>query len=88
MDDLFARRNGQLESLEAEHVVSEGDLPMVHATAVVAFRDHRFSYLRSIWPPSHPPATQAGIYATMLEERLLTWAHPGHEAGNETPVEL
>lgn len=88
LDDLFARRGGQLESLEAESAVSEDGLPTVHAIAVVTFRDHHFSYRRRIWPPSHPPATQAGIYATMFEERLLTRAHLGHKAGDETPIEL
>lgn len=88
LDDLFARRGGQLENLAAVRAVGEGGLLTIHAIAVVSFRGCRFSYRRRIWPPSHPPATQAGIYATMLEERLLTRAHPADAAGGETPIEL
>jgi hypothetical protein len=88
LDDLFARRGGQLETLEAVRSVEDDALLTIHAFAAVSFQGSRFSYRRRIWPPNHPPTTQAGIYATMLEERLLTRAHPGHEAGGETPIEL
>ncbi|MDI3390198.1 hypothetical protein QIS99_28995 [Streptomyces sp. B-S-A8] len=88
LDDLFARRGGQLENLAAVRAVGEDGLLTIHAITVVTFRGGRFSYRRRIWPPSHPPATQAGIYATMLEERLLTRAHPADGTGGETPIEL
>jgi hypothetical protein len=52
-----------------------GDL-VVTATAVVFFRSHRCVFRRGIWPPGHPAATRAAVYATVLEERLLARVSP------------
>jgi hypothetical protein len=56
-----------LEALEIEHAPGR-----VYATATVGFRGRRYRYRRGVWPPGHPPGLKAGLYATMLTERLLT----------------
>ncbi|MDO0913064.1 hypothetical protein QQM39_20070 [Streptomyces sp. DT2A-34] len=74
--DLCDRRGGEFESLTGEAVSDAADNVGVAATAVVLFRGRRYVFRRGIWPPSHPATTQAAIYATVLEERLLTRVHP------------
>ncbi|MCM2576824.1 hypothetical protein [Streptomyces meridianus] len=85
--DLFDRRGGELESLHAEWSGPPGE-PLVRVRAVVVFRGTRFSHRRRIWPPNHPAGTQAAIYATVLEERLLTRPRPPHGTGGGAPTEL
>jgi hypothetical protein len=85
--DLCERRGGALESLTYESVPDVTGDVVVAATAVVLFRGRRCVFRRGIWPPSHPAATHAAIYATVLEERLLTRVHP--LPGDDTsPVDL
>ncbi|MER5209609.1 hypothetical protein ABT063_03210 [Streptomyces sp. NPDC002838] len=87
VQDLCERRGGELESLTSEAVPDATGEVVVAATAVVLFRGHRCVFRRGIWPPSHPAATRAAIFATVLEERLLTRVHPSR--GDETtPVDL
>ncbi|GAB2986911.1 hypothetical protein GCM10023080_060460 [Streptomyces pseudoechinosporeus] len=87
VQDLCERRGGKLESLTHEAVPGATGDVVVAATAVVLFRGRRCVFRRGIWPPSHPPATRAAIYATVLEERLLTGVHPS--TGDDTsPVDL
>jgi hypothetical protein len=68
-------------------VSDTADNVVVAATAVVRFRGRRCVFRRGIWPPSHPAATQAAIYATVLEERLLTRVHP-RSGDDVSPVDL
>ncbi|MFJ8025156.1 hypothetical protein [Streptomyces sp. NPDC096311] len=84
--DLCDRRGGEFESLTGEAVSDAADNVVV-ATAVVLFRGRRCVFRRGIWPPNHPATTQAAIYATVLEERLLTRVQPrlGDDA---SPVDL
>ncbi|MFI6494972.1 hypothetical protein [Streptomyces sp. NPDC050564] len=85
--DPCARRGCELESFTHEAVPdTTGDL-VVAARVVVLFRGRRCVFRRGIWPPSHPAATGAAIYATVLEERLLTRVRPA--PGNGTsPLDL
>lgn len=85
--DLCERRGGEFESLTGEPVSDAADDVVVAATAVVLFRGRRCVFRRGIWPPSHPATTQAAIYATVLEERLLTRVRPPL-GDNVTPVDL
>jgi hypothetical protein len=90
VQDLCERRGGELQSLTCEAVPGDtgdtGDV-VVAATAVVLFRGRRCVFRRGIWPPGHPAATRAAIYASVLEERLLTRVHPS--LGEDTsPVDL
>ena len=77
VQDLCERRGGELESLTHEAVSDATGDVVVAATAVVVFHGHRCVFRRGIWPPGHPATTRAAIYATVLEERLLTRVHPG-----------
>ncbi|MCC9742118.1 hypothetical protein [Streptomyces sp. MNU89] len=96
LEDFPVCRGARLESLDVEYLTddrdAEGAVRAVCAVAAVTFRGHRFSYRRGIWPPFHPASTTAAIYATVLEERLLTRPRPpcvsGTDAANEPPVEL
>ncbi|MEU6662528.1 hypothetical protein [Streptomyces sp. NPDC046821] len=81
--DLCERRGCELESLTWEvttgatgGTVGATGGTVVAATAVVLFRGHRCVYRRRVWPPNHPAPTRAGIYATLLEECLLTRVRP------------
>ncbi|MFG2027498.1 hypothetical protein [Streptomyces sp. NPDC048825] len=76
VQDLCERRGGEFESLTHDAVPDAAGNVVVAATAVVVFRGHRCVFRRGIWPPSHPPGTRAAIYASVLEERLLTRVHP------------
>lgn len=91
--DLCDRRGGEFESLSGEAVsasdaADNADHLVVAATAVVLFRGRRCVFRRRIWPPSHPATTQAAVYATVLEERLLTRVHPPCGDVDVSPVEL
>ncbi|GAA3768437.1 hypothetical protein ACFS5L_22265 [Streptomyces phyllanthi] len=72
VEDLCERRGGAFESLTHEAVPDAKGEVLVTATAVVRFRGRRCVFRRGIWPPDHPATTRAAIYATVLEERLLT----------------
>ncbi|ELS57349.1 hypothetical protein STVIR_1790 [Streptomyces viridochromogenes Tue57] len=76
MRDLCERRGGELTSLTCEVVPDATGEMVVSATTVVLFRGRRCVFRRGIWPPSHPATTRAAIYASVLEERLLTRVHP------------
>ncbi|WP_210583334.1 hypothetical protein [Streptomyces sp. GESEQ-35] len=76
VQDLCERRGSVLESLTCDVVPdTTGDDVVVAATTVVLFRGHRCVFRRGIWPPNHPADTRAAIYASVLEERLLTRVH-------------
>ncbi|GGN64359.1 hypothetical protein GCM10011579_033660 [Streptomyces albiflavescens] len=75
VQDLCERRGGKLESLTCDAVPGATGDVVVAATAVVLFRGRRCVFRRGIWPPSHPAATRAAIFASVLEERLLTQVH-------------
>lgn len=60
---------------------------VVAATAVVLFRGRRCVFRRGIWPPGHPATTRAAIYASVLEERLMTGVLP-RPGGEATPIDL
>jgi hypothetical protein len=86
VEDLCERRGSELESLTCEVVPGDTDA-VVAATTVVLFRGRRCVFRRGIWPPSHPADTRAAIYASVLEERLLTREIP--QLGDVTsPVDL
>ncbi|WP_243766293.1 hypothetical protein [Streptomyces sp. GC420] len=76
-----------MESLTCEVVPGAEGNVVVAATTVVFFRGRRCVFRRGIWPPSHPAATRAAIYASVLEERLMTHVLPrlGDDA---SPVDL
>lgn len=74
--DLCERRGCAFESLTLEVGPDDTGNAVVAATAVVRFRGRRCVFRRGIWPPSHPAATRATIFASVLEERLLTRVHP------------
>ncbi|MFH8465947.1 hypothetical protein [Streptomyces sp. NPDC017991] len=76
VQDLCERRGGEFESLSHDVVHDTADDMIIAATAVVLFRGRRCVFRRGIWPPSHPAATRAAIYATVLEERMLTGVRP------------
>ncbi|MBQ0985975.1 hypothetical protein KBZ10_15900 [Streptomyces sp. F63] len=89
-------RGARLESLDIEYLTEDGDeegvIRAVCAVAAVTFRGRRFSYRRGIWPPAHPAPTSAVIYATVLEERLLTGPRPplapgGTDDATEPPAD-
>ncbi|MEW2396394.1 hypothetical protein [Streptomyces sp. NPDC046862] len=87
VQDLCERRGSELESLTCEVVSgATGDMVVV-ATTVVLFRGRRCVFRRGIWPPSHPAATRAAIYASVLEERLMTRVVPRLGA-DASPVDL
>ncbi|MET7567694.1 hypothetical protein ABZT04_04215 [Streptomyces sp. NPDC005492] len=70
--DLCERRGAELESLTCEIVPgTTGDM-VVAATTVIIYRGRRCVFRRGIWPPSHPATIRAAIYASVLEERLMT----------------
>ncbi|ELS55173.1 hypothetical protein [Streptomyces viridochromogenes] len=87
VQDLCERRGGELESLTCEVVPGAAGDVVVAATTVVLFRGRRCVFRRGIWPPSHPATTRAAIYASVLEERLMTRvvAQLGDDA---SPVDL
>lgn len=85
--DLCERRGGELESLACEVVPDATGVVVVAATTVVLFRGRRCVFRRGIWPPSHPATTRAAIYASVLEERLLTRALP-RPGDDSSPVDL
>jgi hypothetical protein len=58
---------GTLEDLD---VATDSD--HAYATATVRFRDRQYQYRRRIWPADHPARVRAGLFATVLVERLLT----------------
>lgn len=88
VQDLCERRGGELQSLTCEVVPdTPGDAAVVAATAVVLYRGHRCIFRRGIWPPSHPAATRAAIYASVLEERLMTRVFP-RLGDDSSPVDL
>lgn len=82
VQDLCERRGGELESLTCEAAHDAAGGTVVAATAVVLFRGRRCVFRRGIWPPSHPAVTRAAVYATVLEERLMTRVRPPH--GDDT----
>lgn len=84
--DLCERRGAVLESLSCEAVPGDPG-GAVAATTVLRFRGRRCVFRRGIWPPGHPAATRAAIYATVLEERLLTRVRPA-DGGDGSPVDL
>ncbi|WP_037764531.1 hypothetical protein [Streptomyces sp. 142MFCol3.1] len=87
VQDLCERRGAGLESLTCEVVPGAAGDVVVAATSVVHFRGRRCVFRRGVWPPSHPAATRAAIYASALEEGLLTRVHPGL-GDDATPVDL
>lgn len=87
VEDLCERRGGKLESLTSEVVPDTRDDVVVAATTVMLFRGRRCVFRRGIWPPSHPAATRAAIYASVLEERLMTRVVP-QLGDNASPVDL
>ena len=58
---------GTLETLDVDT-----DSEDAYATATVLFRGRRYRYRRRIWPADHPARVRAGLFATILVERLLT----------------
>lgn len=64
----LAQWQGVLETLDVD-TVSDVE---AHATATVRFRGRRYQYRRRVWPADHPPRVRAGLFATILVERLLT----------------
>ncbi|GII26419.1 hypothetical protein [Planosporangium mesophilum] len=64
----LATWDGALETLEVDYETAGG----AHAVALVRFRGRSYRYRRRIWPPDHPAALKAAIYATALLEDLLT----------------
>lgn len=87
VQDLCDRRGCTLESFAEETVPGAAGGVVVTVTTVARFWGRRCVFRRRIWPPDHPAVAQAGIYATVLEERLLTRVHPAF--GNDTsPVSL
>ncbi|MEU1199039.1 hypothetical protein ABZ446_22845 [Streptomyces sp. NPDC005813] len=87
VQDLCARRGAELESLTCDVVPGAAGEVVVAATTVVHFRRRRCVFRRGIWPPSHPAATRAAIYASVLEECLLTRVRPGL-GDDASPVDL
>jgi hypothetical protein len=88
VQDLCERRGGEVESLTCEVVPdTRGDVVVVAATSVVLHRGRRCIFRRGIWPPSHPATTRAAIYASVLEERLMTRVPPGM-GDDSSPVDL
>jgi hypothetical protein len=88
VQDLCERRGGELETLTCEVVPgTTGDVAVVAATTVVLYRGRRCVFRRGIWPPSHPATTRAAIYASALEERLMTRVLPGM-GDDSSPVDL
>ncbi|MER5917889.1 hypothetical protein ABT124_48350 [Streptomyces sp. NPDC001982] len=87
IQDLCERRGSDLESLTCEVVPDATGDVVVAATTVVLFRGRRCVFRQGIWPPSHPAATRAALYASVLEERLMTRVLPrlGDDA---SPVDL
>jgi hypothetical protein len=83
VEDLCERRAAELESLTCDVVpAATGDV-VIAATAVVFFRGRRCVFRRGIWPPDHPATTRAAVYASVLEERLMTGVRP--EPGCDAP---
>lgn len=64
----LAAFEGTLETLDVETVSSDE----AHATATVRFRGRGYQYRRQIWPADHPARVKAGLFATILVERMLT----------------
>lgn len=87
VQDLCERRGGELESVACEVVPDTTGDVVIAATTVMLFRGRRCVFHRGIWPPSHPATTRAAIYASVLEERLMTRVVP--QLGDDTsPVDL
>ena len=87
VQDLCERRGATLESLTCEAVPDPTGDVVVAATTVLLFRGRRCVFRRGIWPPTHPATTRAAIYASVLEERLMTRVRP--QLGNgATPIDL
>jgi hypothetical protein len=87
VQDLCERRGSELESLTCEAVPGAAGDAVVAATTVVIYHGRRYIFRRGIWPPSHPAATRAAIYASVLEERLMTRVVP--QVGDDSsPVGL
>lgn len=63
----LAAWQGTLETLEVDT-----DSDDAYATATVRFRGRQYQYRRRIWPADHPPRVRAGLFATILVERLHT----------------
>jgi hypothetical protein len=78
--DLAARRAVQIAR---PRLSGDG---AVHAETMVTFRGRRFSYRRKVWPSEHCAAFQAGLYATFLEEKLLTTPLPADGTGDVIPL--
>ncbi|WP_030542943.1 hypothetical protein [Streptomyces albus] len=91
LETFLVCRGARLESLDIEYLTEDGDeenaVRAVCAVAAVTFRGRRFSYRRGIWPPAHPAPTTAAIYATVLEERLLTRPRPPRVSGTDAAIE-
>lgn len=66
LDFLVQRRGGHIDRFG----VDEGSA--VHAQTIITFHGRRYRYRRQVWPSPHPAGLQADLYATYLEERLLT----------------
>lgn len=78
--DLAARRG-----LVAQQPVLSGD-DVVYAETTVTFQGRRFSYRQRVWPSEHHARFQAGLYATFLEERLLTRPAPADGSDDVIPL--
>ncbi|WP_432176011.1 hypothetical protein [Streptomyces sp. Tue6028] len=87
VQDLCERRGAELESLTCDVAPGAAGDVVVAATTVLHFRGRRCVFRRGIWPPSHPAATRAAIYASVLEECLLTRVRPRF-GGDASPVDL
>ncbi|MFI1092357.1 hypothetical protein [Streptomyces sp. NPDC020917] len=87
VQDLCERRGAEFASLSHDVVPATGGNVVVAATAVVVFRGRRCAFRRGIWPPSHPATTSAALYATVLEEQLLTRVHPRPD-DDASPLDL
>jgi hypothetical protein len=75
---------GELERLHVDST-GLGGSRITHVTAFVRFRGRRFAFRRRVWPPNHPVKLTVTLYATSLEERLLTGRY---RAGSGDPVPL
>jgi hypothetical protein len=82
VQDLCERRGGGLESLTCEAIPHTAGDVVVAATPVLLFRGRRCVFRRGIWPPTHP-----AVYASVLEERLMTRVRP-QLSDDALPIDL
>ncbi|MEV0158234.1 hypothetical protein AB0H57_31730 [Micromonospora sp. NPDC050686] len=76
-----------LETLEVEYEPAAG-ADSAYATATLRFRGRRYRYRRRIWPADHPALSKAGLYATLLTERLLTRSPSGEPDGDGSIIRI